>query len=453
MSTALVQAPLEEHQPEVPLSAGREADFRGRRRLVTLCAVAAFATGVLSVLGTVLLSPVRYRASTLVFSIEGQARYRRVEFSERRLQSVASIARSDTYAAQLQRLSGVDTPVGDISAKLAATRPSFGGVVSITFTSRDQDLVDRIRPVMLRALATTVEQVRDAAISGSGQVGDLSAEVYSDIPGRPLYYEPFGEPSTVELLKPPLAANFLIGSFLGVLLTPAGVLLAHRRRRVDSGDGLSELLASPSLLHIPQPTALGSRGDRRVVRAFAEQILSDRGGRPRVVALVGDDLPGMRRRIGTALALSMAAAGEDPVLLMDLADSWWSTRWRSLTGREVRRRRRLRRGVRPWKVPVSLWGEWAAQRRHVSTIADPIGPRRFGVELADRILTARHRTTIVAVLPDTPGRYATDEVLGVSDLVVQVVLDGWTIADRASLCRQLLETSAPGRSRVLVVEN
>lgn len=453
MSTDLIEASVEDVRATEPLSVGREADFRGRRRLLAICVIAAVVSGTLSLLGTWLLSPVRYEASTVVFAIEGQARFGRVTFSDRRLQSISSIARSQTYAAQLQRLSGVEAPVATIAQNLRATRRRFGGVVNITFQSTDRALVERIGPVMLRALASTVEQIRDAAISGSGQVGDQSAETYVDLPGRPLYFEPFGEPTDVAVVKPTLISNFLIGSVLGVLLAPAGVLLAHRRRRVDAGGRLTDLLASPGLLHIPEPTFLGSRGDRRALRSFAEQVLSDHSGRARVVAVGGDDLPGMRRRVASALALAMAAAGEETVTLMDLDEGWWASRWRSLTGREVRRRRRLRRGMRPWRVPVSLWGEWFSQRRVVSTVTDPIGPRRFGAEIAERIVGARRRMTVVAILPDTPGPRPTDDVLGVCDLVVQVVLDGWTIADRASLCRQLLETSAPGRTRVVVVEN
>lgn len=453
MSTALVETSTVDETSEPPLSAGREADFRARRRLLTLCAIAALVTGVLSALGTVVLAPVRFRVHTAVLGIEGQARYKRVEFSDRRLQSIASIARSQTYAAQLKRLSGVDVPVTDLAGALEATRPRFGGLVTITFTSRDKGLAERIGPVMLRAMASTVEEVRDSAVSGSGQVGDVSADEYSDIPGRPLYYEPFDEPTSVEIVKPAIVANFAIGSVLGVLIAPMLVLFAHRRRRIDSGDGLAELLASPGLLHAPQPTVLGARGDRREMRTLAEQLLSDRGAGARVLALAGDDLPGMRRRVGAGLALGLAACGEEQVTLVDLDEGWWPARWRRLTGREVVRRRRLRRGVRPWRIPLSLWGEWFAQRAVVSTITDPIGPSRRGDELAERIVAARHRTTIIALLPDTPGRWATDEVLQVSDLVVQVVLDGWTVADRASLCRQLLESSAPGRTRVLVVEN
>ncbi len=454
MSTALVEASIVDGVPEAPLSAGREADFRGRRRLLTLCAIAALVTGALSALGTSVLAPLRFRVHTVVFSMEGQARHRRVEFSDRRLQSIASIARSQTYAAQLQRLSGVDVSVTDIAANLAATRPSFGGAVTITFTSRDRNLVERIGPVMLRALASTVEQVSEAAVSGSGQVGDAqSVETYTNIPGRPLYFEPFDESTSVEILKPAIVANFAIGSVLGVLIAPMLVLFAHRRRRIDSGDGLTEVLASPGLLHAPQPTLLGARGDRRSMRSLAEQLLSDRGGGARVLAFAGDDMPGMRRRVAAGLALALAACGEEQVTLVDLDEGWAAARWRRVTGREVRHRRRLRRGVRLWRIPLSLWGEWLAQRALVSTITDPIGPGRSGDELADRIAAARHRTTIVAVLPDMPGPWATDGPLQVSDLVVQVVLDGWTIADRASLCRQLLEASAPGRTRVLVVEN
>ena len=436
-----------------PLSMGQEVDLRGPRRLLMLAAIGGLVAAVIAMMGTALLAPVSFRASTAVFTIEGQARNRSIEFSDRRAQSVASLARSESYAAEIKALSGVPVPVSDITSGLSATRPRFGGVVQITFGSDDERLAQRIAPVMLRALATTVERVRSGAVAGSGQIGDLSAQVFVDVPNRPLYYEPFEETTTVERVKPPLTANGLVGGAFGVMLAPLLVLYAHRRTRVDSSDGLAEVVSAPGLLHAPNPTPLGSRGDARRYRSLSEQVLGDCPPDARIVSVAGDGLAGSRRRLAAALAIGLVEAGVGPLTLVDLDERWFSRRWRGLTGKELRRRRRLRRGIRPWRLPLSMWSTWWSHRSAVSTVLDPIGPRRDGVDVVERISVAAARWFIVVVLPDTPGAWPTDEVIGSSDVVLQVVLDGWSLAERVSLCRQLVETAAPGRGRVVVLEN
>jgi hypothetical protein len=198
----------------------------------------------------------------------------------------------------------------------------------------------------------------------------------------------------------------------------------------------------------------------RVLMGFANEVAGIPGEQRFAVGFAGAGTPRLRRRFVRCMATTMAAVTGQPVIVVDLAEQRGP-----LGGRRARRPGVLDavpseatpaplRRIARWRLP-----RWAA-RLGRGVAVEQVGLGRLPDESVDaderlcESVAALTRDHVVLVnLPRIPGPIAIGSMLGVLDVGVVVLLDGWTRLDTARVVSDALAAGTAGPVGSVLIEN
>lgn len=452
-------SPVDGSSDDEPELARWDVKVSRRFRKLILAGAAVGFTVVFVVMSSL---PVKHTVTTGVMFAERKAfaTGQGIQIPQERLQGTLTLVASAAYAAELQRLSGVDLGIREIERRISVRRPEAGGFVEIKYSDSDEARAEQVAPYLITAL--------DAVVAGSREYGlaGTQDEFRPVIPGEqrfstePLYIPAFQQGTLgIELQRTAFAS--LVGAATGALIMFGYVLLQQRRPRVNNGDDLPRVLGLPLWAHVGHA---GRRfaADRdqylQVVGMAGEATEPDREPRRIVIASPGPDAA--VRGLAMGVAGAVASTGRRVVLVdAQLERPLLSLRLGGFGRaglRDVAEGRRplatVLRRVNRWRFPTGV-------RRMLKGHADlvrfvPAGRlRRSTVEVRPRVLDAIDPEAVLVVLaPSLLGTTAAAPAMVWSDALVLGLVEGRTVTFDAEDAAARIQTFVRDGAGVVLLD-
>ena len=439
-------------------------------------------------LGTQLFAPTTYTGELrlLVLKMDNPQPGLGVEIVDSRVSAITALARSQPFALELIRESGVDLSVSDVSGMISADRPTLAAVADIRVTGDDEAQVQALTAHLSTAMSVVVDRFRTGALT----IVDQNARALSSTDAAytgPLYLEVFPGPARASVggTAPRTTLYTVVGAIFSGLLFASIALLLHNRLRITSREDLDELLGIDMVASIPRPRRGRDAELTRYVTALALALdaagssdgpVADAPARSLTVGLASVGTEALRSRLTLGLAAVFGGLLDRPVIVVDLdqrrpirSRGWQRLPWSRiglgfLAGRP-------RPGVLDvvldgyplddaiGKLPRRRIPRWAAQLGRLSPLRI-IGPGhpRDDAAAADEgigaLVAHLSREAIVLVhLPAIPGPVPVRSTLGELDVCAVMLLDGWTPLDDAGSLIDSIRAGATGAVGYVLVDN
>jgi len=437
-------------------------DLRLSRRAVRTVLLGAVLGAVLAG-GVASRMPTKYSATLDVVArdVETSVSPEVVRMNYARLQGVLTLAISGAYAAELQRLSGVELSVPEIRERMSVSRPKSGNMVEIVFTDTDAATTRQVMPYLLQSLDNVFAAGRAAATE------QVANELRPIVPGEQRYYSGAfytpveRDPHFAE--EPPRPVWLaLVGGASGGVLALGFMFLPARRPRIESVDDF------PTFTGLGVWSHIGVGGSRRLRATAAQfqQVLAavvDSSGTSalpsRIVVTSSRGGPDPRR-LATGVAAAIAAGGRR-VVLVDaqlrhprLSSSLVGARARGLADlveggvtvgdvmHEVPRRR----------FPVVVRRMLASGGDNLRFI--PAGTRRARASATTDVAwfdMLDPEVAVVVIAPPVLGEEPVNELLEWSDAAVLTLVDGRTPTTDAEDAAGSVRLFAGGTAGIVLV--
>lgn len=434
------------------------------RRVVAVAALAAVFLGI----GVTASQPVYATGTVDLVSLKWDSPNPAsgVTFVERRAQSLLALGRSPAFFHELRRRAGLDLSLPEMEETVDARRPDFGAIVRVKVRHVDAEVTRRLAEQVVPAMNHLVDQMRaGATIGASSGVAELGPDDEQAFTGL-LYLDLYGGRPAYGGSGPSLLGNIIVSLTLVLPLTFAALAIANSRLRVDRRQHPERLLRVRQLGSVPLIRRRRLRREtRESLKGLAVSLDSRLPGGLGVVAVTADTATRNRARLAAGLGMGLASALDVPTVIVDL----------DLEHRRLSRSLRLSRraGVAEWlngdaapealpvpmdrrRVPSfmrgfttgdhspALWAV-AAGRAPVDHVSAP--------QLGGLIEALSETHAVVVNLPRSEGPIPVGPLVGVADLVVLLLVDGWTEVDDALMTIDVLRSSATGRLGYLLVDN
>ncbi len=376
-----------------------------------------------------------------------------------RIQNLHTLVRSDAYAAELKKLSGVDKTPQELAEGVQVVLPVFGPYMDIVYNSADAEEVELIGPQLLTALDTVIE---DGRVATSPVLAD---EVRPENPGEQRYYT---GPLYLAISQQPNYATTVprrswlvfVGGMSGAAIALGFSLLQQRRPRVNNDDDFRHAVGMPLWTHV------GRNGRRNAATAdqYAQVAVttlevSERDRWPRHILLATPEHNRSARVLASGIAASLAASGERVVLVDGQIERPWLS-WRLGAGRR-RGMSDLSLGRAELSAVISRprrWGFPRAVRRILKVHGEnlrliPAGRRRRGEEptIDPAVLSGLDEDIITVMLaPPLLGTHAVSPSLRWADVVLYNLVEGETVTFDAEDAALQISTFADGPAGVVL---
>lgn len=438
-------------------------DLRVSRRFRTLVVLGALVGGLVMGLASSTV-PTSYTATAgiVVPSLDGPESREVVVIDRQRLQGMLTLVVSNAYAAELQRLSGIELSVPEIRSRMSVTRPDMGAYLELEYEDTSRDNVLAVMPHMVTALDEVLRSSREVA---EAQVAN---ELRPIVPGEQRYYS--GDlylrayRDTIYGENPPRTVWMVFVGMLTGALTAAGFTLAQQRRpRVNNDDDFLAVTGLPVWAHVgrqgrrygataaqyaqvvaaardrlpgdSEPTRLVLSAPRpdRAVRGLAVGIAADLAAEGRRVLLVDAQLdrPALSARLGGFNRPGLSDLGAGRSTLADVM-----------------------RRVPRWRLPSAarraLGNRPAGELRFVS--AGRVRRRTDRLVPLEPFDQLDPEVYVVLLAPSTLGDVANAPVLGWGDAVVLGLVEGRTVTFDAEDAASRVRSFAAGPAGVVLLD-
>ncbi len=426
-------------------------DLRMRWPLRRLVGLAALGGALLGGSGTYLLKPPTYTGTVMVLglTLDNPNPARGVGINDPRLQSIASLARSEPFLVEMARRAGVKSrSIDELHAMVTADRPTLSAVIRIQISDRDPEIVSALSDEAVTALGVVIDRSRDGALGVLNEERrDPSADQARSYRG-PIYLDTFQGRAEIGENSPSLINATFTGALLGALVMLFAAMLAAARPRVTTDENLGQLLGTPQLGRLPR---VGRRSGN--VLHQAQGIASGLdllGDDVRTAAFVGNGIRRERALWTLVGACATSTSYGRPVIVVDL-----DLRHRDLSKRCGVNGHRWFRSAPAAGVVEALADHragppmlQAVSRRRLPRVLRPLmgqgssvlvlgAGRVLGDDLIDEeaipelVQQLSAIGTVFLHLPEPSGIIGFQQPIGAADAVVQVLLDGWTPLDQA----------------------
>jgi O-antigen ligase len=407
--------------------------------------------------------PVRYSATSGIVMPQLETADDRdaVAVDLAQVQGIHSVVNSRAYAAELQRLSGIDLSPSEIERRVDVDRPYLGVFAQISYVDTDEARTDLAAPHLVQALDNVVAANRGYA---EARLADELRPIY---PGEqryytgPLYLRAYQD-AVLESRVPRVGWMAVVGALTGMLVATVFVLLQQGRPRVNNDDDLYGAIRLWVWTHV------GRAGRRyaatrdqyaQVVTMANELSPADRPPRRIVVTTPRPDRAARGLAMGVAGAL--AAEGRRVVLVDAQVDHPLLSRRLVGLGRKGLLQaadgsaplESVVRRVNRWRLPTSVR---RVVRRHGDQLRFiPVGrrPRGERPEVRPDVLDRFGSDVCLVVLaPSLLSAVPAASLLRWADATTLALVEGRTVTFDAEDAAAQVHTFASGAAGVVLLD-
>lgn len=375
-------------------------------------------------------------------------------------QMLDSIATSGAYARTLIDMAGLDMGIEQVRDRVVVTRKQFGSYMEVSFIDSDREVVERVRPHLIRALDEVIASTRRASAR------QLADELRPVFPGEQRYdtsplYLHVSDHVSIEADRQSRAWLALIGTLTGFLTAGVFVLIQQRRPRVNNDDDIPSALGLAVWSHLGRPgRRYGATPEQYAQVATMASELFDREREPsRIVVTTPRPDPGSGR-LAAGLAAAIAAEGRRVVLVDAQFDSSRLTArlswpWRSglLQVLEGASPSSLLVRVHRWRLPASVRRTLGGARGRLRFL--PMGQRRRGrppVIRPEALEELGPDVVLVVLAPSLCTDAPVATLLSWADAVVLSLVEGRTVTFDAEDAAAPIRTFVGGASGVVMLD-
>lgn len=435
---------------------------RVRRAVVLGAVLSALVAGVIAS-----ALPTHYSATIGVFArrMDTSVQPEYVSIDYERMQGVLTLAISGAYAAELQRLSGLDLPVTEIRDRLSVTRPKSGNAVQIVYTDTDEANTRQVMPYLLPALDNIFTASRADAEAQTAN------EIRPVVPGEQRYYtSSFYTPAYDEAVfaADPPATGWMIltGGATGMLAVLGLALAGMRHPRVESVDDFPRRTGLRLWTHVGGGRSRRLRATApqfaQVVTTIVDSAVDPTGNTPMPSRLVvtGPSIDADVRRLALGIAAVLVAEGRRVVLVDgDLHRPKLSSRLARRSARGLADLCLTDLSVAEVMRPVSRWRMPAVPRRLLKADPDQLRfvsagtrrARRRGVLDPTVLDQLDPEVSIVVLSPPTQGTVPVSPLLEWSEATVLTLVEGHTTTEHAEDASSAVRLFSHGSRGIVLV--